>query len=350
MSSFREFLQTQSATFDEERGRVASFGSPHDEYRAVAAHDKAGVVPLLDTTPLRLSGADRADFLHGQISNEVRRLAVHAGVTALMLNHKGHALALLRVYRRDEDLFVAVEAGAGETVEAQLTRHIIFDQVTVTNLDDTIVSLSVQGGAAADVVGAVFGVPHSDLPRGEVFTHYPFADAKVLVAPVARSVAGGFDLHVLARDAAALCTKLSEAGAVLVGQEGLELARVEAGLPSAATEAGPGVLPQEVGLEPAISYRKGCYLGQEIMARIEARGNVRNQLAGVSLEKMPTETTLTQNGKKVGELKTVVEHPDLGVIALAKLKTDVVAGSELFAGEVRAKSRALPFRGSPQPA
>ncbi len=349
MSSFQTFLETRGVYSRDEDGQVVHFGDPNAEYRALVAHDKAGVVPLLDVTPLRLTGDDRVDFLHGQISNEVRRLALHGAVPALMLSHKGHALALMRVYRRDDDLFVAVEGGAGQQVEAQLTRHIIFDQVTVNDLTDTVVSLTVQGGAAADLVGQVFGVPGSDLPRGETFAHYPFAEAKVLVAPVVRSSAGGFDLHVLAKDAAALFEALTEAGAVKAGRDGLELARVEAGIPSAAHEAGEGVLPQEVGLEPTISYHKGCYLGQEIMARIEARGNVRNRLMGVSLEAEPSETTLTQNGKKVGELKTVVDHPDLGVIALAKLKTDVAPGSELSAGEVKGESRTLPFSGSPQP-
>ena len=135
------------------------------------------------------------------------------------------------------------------------------------------------------------------------------------------------------------------AGAVLAGEDALEALRIEAGIAGAELEGGDGVLPQEAGLEHAVSYRKGCYLGQEIMARIEARGNLRRRLAGLSLDGLPEAGAkdLVQNGKTVGRLGGVAEHPRLGIIALASVRTEVEAGAGLEVGGVNAVVSSLPF-------
>lgn len=323
-------------------GRVTDFGDAKTEAAALAS---VGVVPLLGTTPLRLTGADRLDFLHGQTSNEVKRLIPGEGRAALMLNVRGHALALLHVFRRDDDLFVAVEGGAGARVEAQLQAHIIFDQVEIHNLSGALSTLSVQGEGAAALLRSVF---ESDLPTGQAFSQPPFASAKVLVAPAARSRAGGFDLHVLTRDAPALLSELQRAGAALAGERALEALRIEAGLAGAEFEGGEGVLPQEAGLEYAVSYRKGCYLGQEIMARIEARGKLRRRLVSLTLAATPTPGArdLIQGGKSVGRLGGVAEHPRLGVIALASVRTELAEGAVLEVGGTTATLTQLPFENS----
>ena len=118
-----------------------------------------------------------------------------------------------------------------------------------------------------------------------------------------------------------------------------------AGIASASGEGGEGALPQEVGLEHAVSYRKGCYLGQEIMARIEARGNLRKGLRGLKLAALPGSETrdLTLEGKKVGRLGSVAEHPDLGIIALASVRMELEAGQEVEVGEITATVVELPF-------
>ena len=320
--------------------RVSSFSPLQDEVQAFAGG--AGLVPLLSTTPLRLTGADRLDFLHGQVSNEVKRLAAGETNTSLMLNVKGHALAQMRVYRREDDLFVAVQGGAGAFVQRELQAHIIFDQVELESLPDAIISFTLQGPEARAVLSTVF---ETELPSAGTFVQPSFESAKVLISPSRWSAAGGFDLHVLSRDALKLFDGLEQAGVTPAGEDALEAVRVAAGIASAWGEGGEGALPQEVGLEHAVSYRKGCYLGQEIMARIEARGKVRKGLRGVRLESLPSRETndLTLEGKKVGRLGSVVEHPSLGVIGLASVRTEVEAGREVEVGEVAATVAELPF-------
>lgn len=324
-----------------QHGRVRRCG---DVAAEVSALETAGLVPLFGTGALRITGADRLDFLHGQVSNEVKRLGPGEGRAALMLNVKGHALALMRVYRREDDLFVAPEGGAGAQVEAQLRAHIIFDQVELHNLSGTLTAFTLQGTDAAAVLRRVFGADLLDLPGPDTFAQPPFASARVLVGAAPRSRAGGFDLHVLSRDAGALAAALTGAGAALAGEDALEAVRIEAGIAGAEFEGGEGVLPQEAGLGEAVSYRKGCYLGQEIMARVEARGNLRRRLVGLALGGFPAGARdLVVGGKTVGRLGGVAGHPQLGVIALASVRTEVAVGAELEVGGVAAVVSGLPF-------
>ncbi len=336
-----DHLSAQGQRSVTEDGGVKGMSDVASEYQALKAGAGWGPRPI---TPLRVTGADRLDFLHGQLANEVKGLPVGEMNVSLMLNHKGQALALMRVYRRPDDVYVAVEGGAGAQVKEQLEAHIIFDQVELTDLSETLTALTVQGEKAAEVIRQLFdGHSDGDILEG-TFVQLPFAGAEVLVSPMRRSLPGGFDLHVLSKDAPALREALAAAGAVQVGAEVLETARVEAGIPDAAHEGGAGVLPQEAGLEYALSYHKGCYLGQEIMARIEARGKVRRRLVGLRLERLPEAGAVPKlDGKVMGRLGTVMEHPELGVIALASVRNEAGVGERLELGEVGATLCSLPF-------
>ena len=315
--TWNAFVEDEGFTLLE--GRAVAFGDAAD----FEAFERAALVPLLAVTPLRLTGADRLEFLHGQVSNEVKRLPVGGVVQALMLNVKGHVLAGMRIYKREDDLFVAVEGGAGARVVAGLQAHIIFDQVEIEDLSGTLASLTLQGTDAEGVITKVLG----EAPEPGRFVQPPFEGTKVLVGEATRSSRGGYDLHALSKDAPALFKALLKAGASPAGEDALTLARVTAGLPAAETEGGEGVLPQEAGLEPWLSYHKGCYLGQEIMARIEARGNVRRELRRLHLSALPAPGArdIIRNGKVVGRLGAVATHPTEGVIGLGVVRKDVAA-------------------------
>lgn len=328
------YLEEAGASFS--AGRVAHFGDALAEFRAFQQGSSL-LTPLLGTSALRVTGADRLDFVHGQLSNDVKRLENSQTNTSLLLNHKGHALAQVRVLRRDADLLLIVEGDAGAFVQQQLEAHIIFDQVELEPLP--LVTLTLQGETAAQLVEEVLGfVPDPN-------TFLPFGDGGVVV-PAKRSVPGGYDLHVPVEDGAALFASLKKEGAVPAGERTLDTARVLAGIPAVEYEAGEGILPQEAGLEYAVSYTKGCYLGQEIMARIEARGKLRRSLQGLLLADVPQtdEREIFADGKKVGRLGTVAQHPELGVIGLAVLRNDLdKVGLEV--ASVSAQVTPLPFVG-----
>lgn len=295
------------------------------------------LAPLAGTALLRATGGDRLEFVHGQVSSEVKRLPDGALSEGLLLNHKGHALAQLVVLRRPEAVLLAIDDGALELVRRQLEAHIVFDDVVLEALPWR--ALSVQGEGAADAVAEALGEP----PAPGRFA--AFGGESVIVCPARRSAAGGYDVCGLAEPLEEIAARLRAAGARPAGQQALELGRVLAGIPSAAYEAGEGVLPQEAGLEPRVSYRKGCYLGQEIMARVEARGNLRRALQGLMLAGWPAGASreVLSDGKVVGRLGTVAEHPELGVVALAVLRRELAPEAALEVGGQPARLAPLPF-------
>lgn len=299
--------------------------TPSHELAAAYAQLEQGAVifPYADTTPIRITGTDRHDFLHGQISNDVKGLCAGQSNSALMLNHKGHALALMQVFRRKDDIFVAVVDGAGALVTQQLEQHIIFDQVSLQDLSGTISHYALQGMHAEKVLQQALGTTWTEKEMVEGnFLQIPWQDAKILITPQRRSAQGGFDIFVLHNDAEALLETLQAQGASMAVEELKELARVEAGNATVSNEAKDVPIPQEAGLEKHISYHKGCYLGQEIMARLEARvisqGKLRRGLARVQLSEPAS--TLYSEGVKVGHVSTLVQHPEGYYLALAIVK------------------------------
>lgn len=290
---------------------------------------------------LILRGADRIDFLHGQVSNDVRGLPAVGTNRSLLLNHRGHALAQMRVFRLAEELLVLVDDGALPVVEESLRRHIIFDQVELERRED-MSALTLQGAKAKEIIETALGV---EVPAEGTFGTVRFEGSEVIVTPSRRSAQGGFDLLAHGELVGSLTEALAASGAVTGSEEALELGRVMARIPAAASEGGEGVLPQEAGLEPLVSYRKGCYLGQEIMARIEARGKLRRELACLMLDGQPAggERDIRSAGKLVGRLGRTVRHPRLGYLALAVLRSDLPEDARLEVGGVGARAAPVPI-------
>ncbi|MFA5593731.1 MAG: hypothetical protein WDA15_00460 [Trueperaceae bacterium] len=308
----------------------------------LAAAETGAVLARLPATALRAHGPDAATFLHGQLANDVTGLPVGGVNRSLSLNHRGHAMAEASVLRRaKDDLLLVVHDAGGDLVEESLRSHIIFDQVTLERLPAQAL-LTVQGPVAAELLGAA--------PEAGSFAVTEVAGAQVTVWPHRRSAAGGYDLLVAEADEAAVVAALTAAGAQVVPAASIDALRVRAGLPTAGGEGGEGVLPQEAALEGGLSYRKGCYLGQEIMARIEARGNLRRSLTRLELAALPqpgSERAITHGGRTVGLLGTVVQIGSDGggqpvVEALAVLRNDLPADAELEAGGVSVARRVSP--------
>ena len=299
------------------------------------AAESGAVIARLPATVVRVHGADAASFLHGQLANDVTGLKAGGVNQSLSLTHKGHAVAESSVLRRAAgDLLLVVDDQAGAWVMSSLESHIIFDQVTLDAPEESAL-LTLQGAGAAALLSALAGA----LPAPGEFAELELGGSPVLAYARRRSREGGFDLVVAAGAVAAVVGALASAGALEVDAAVVNALRVRALVATAAGEAGEGVLPQEAGLVGSLSYRKGCYLGQEIMARIEARGNLRRtlvqlELAGPALSGQP----ILADDRTVGRLGSVV-----GVVgadgattyeALAVLRNDLAEGASLTAGPV----------------
>jgi tRNA-modifying protein YgfZ len=273
---------------------------------------------------LRVTGSDRIPFVHGQVSNDVRGLPVPGVCRSLILNAKGQIEFDLRIYRRADDLYLQTGAGLEGAVLERLKRYIVFDDATIEDISTKLRVFHVSNDLASSL--------GFDLNGGEVQS--PAGDfGTLLIARINRGLEGGHDIHVLERRAAHLEEFLKARGELLSPTH-LERSRVRAGLSDAHLDGFLERLPQECGLESAVSYKKGCYIGQEIMARLEARGNTRYALQRVTLEGVqPVGTAITLEGKSVGQLGSSLDDGDK-VIGLAVLRRDLEAGANLSADGV----------------
>ena len=242
-----------------------------------------------------VEGPDAASFLHGLLSNEVEGLGAGDTGRALFLDAKGHIQVNLRVRRDADDAFILVTAPAlGEILLGLLERYHFSED------------LELLGPEEADLL-SVSGVPGAaDLPAQ-------------IVMP--GRLPGTLDLVV--DDAAAAIAAL---GVNEVPAQALEMARVAAGLPAVGVDTGPSTLVQEVGLQDdAVSFDKGCYLGQETVARVRYRGRVNRELRGLALGTVGVApgATVSIEGREVGRVTSAVVTPDLGAIGLAVLRNEV---------------------------
>jgi folate-binding protein YgfZ len=334
----RDFLIDRGASV--QGSEVIQFSDPLHEYRTLSSAKGALLIPLLNMTPIRVNGNDRIDFVNGQVSNQVKELNVGGVNQSLLLNHRGHVQAEMSVIRREKDIYLAVEGPGGPGVVIGFNKHIVFDQVVIENLESTIGTFTLQGEAVPQLLKRMGALPR----EGYTYEGY-LGGVKVLVHARVRTALPGFDIHFPASDFEEILSGPFADNVVLGGTRALQIARVEAGIPSVATEARDGALPQEFGLVGAVSFDKGCYLGQEIMARLDARGRVKRGLAGVTLERKPHsgEYRIDRDGRPAGWLGQVVEHPRIGLIGLTVLRNDFPLGGEGYVGGARVRRVDIPF-------
>lgn len=289
------------------------------------AHDSAAWADLSDRQQLKVTGGDRLSFVQGMVTNDVEKLEVGSSLYATALTAKGAMVADLRVLRRPEDVVLDCEPGMADAVKAFLEKYLVSEDAEI----DVAKNLAVIG---------LYGPKHIDLlglmPRGAL----------------ARMMVG---LHGTQVDALIHRDTLDEVRAALaavpqVDATTAEVLRVEAGQPRWGKELVETTIPLEASLDRAISYTKGCYIGQEVIARATHRGQMQRKLAGLLLgDQSPAQgTELKKGDKKVGWVGTVVVSPKVGQrIALGYVHRDSLApGTELeLAGGGKATVAALPF-------
>lgn len=286
---------------------------------------------LIPSNGLRVTGADRVDFVQGQMTGDLRGAPTPGMVACAFLNVRGQIEQFARAYKRTDDVYLHLDAGQAAPLMARLKRYIIFDQVEVEDVSDTL--RTVHAWEAAGVPGW-----NADGPDAQSFE---LGGGTVLAGRVNRTGTPGVDLHYLARHEAEVLAALGGDQADL---HTLDAARIRAGIPDVARDGFLGVLPQEVGLDvggplPAISYRKGCYVGQEIMARLEARGQTRYHLAQLAGDGWDVGAEVTHAGKVVGQAGLNVDG-----LGLARLRKDLPEGAEVQVGAVAARVQPLGVR------
>ena len=293
---------------------------------------------------VRVSGTDRIPFLHGQSTNDVRGLPTPGAHRALILNAKGQIEFDVRVFKRTDDLYLQTAPGMGSQVLERLKRYVVFDDV---QLEDISHKLSVyhMPGETPPAFATKLGLDPAGANVQLLSTELA---GTLLASKIDRGSGVGLDLHVLSSKANELQQWLETLGSTQLVPAQLEQARILAGIPDAHSDHFLGMLPQETGLEFAVSYKKGCYIGQEIMARLEARGHTNRNLARIhSNEKLEAGTELKLENRIVGSVGASVQL-DGHWIALAVIRKEVEDGAALEAAGKPLKLERLEKTGQPQ--
>jgi tRNA-modifying protein YgfZ len=261
-------------------GRPAHFGSPQEE--SVAATSTAALIDLSDRTRIELSGADRVRFLHSFCTNDIKRLSPGQGCEAFITNVKGKVIGHVWIDALDSSLWLDADAGSAERLVPHLERYIINEDVAIADrLADTAELIAVGPEAAGRLARLgieVDGLDSLGHRAGQI------AGASVRVRRFDVGPHRGYAIFAERTHLAACRQSLVEAGLRAAGSEVWTALRIEAGLPVFGVDISDDNLAQEVGrTKTAISFTKGCYLGQEPIARLDALGHVNRELRSLRL-------------------------------------------------------------------
>lgn len=302
------------------------------QYRAL--HEGAGVIDRSRRGKLLVRGSDAAEYLQAQVTNDVEALAPGEGCYAALLNRKGHIEADLRVLRLSADCFwLDAEAIASDRLRKHLEMYKIGRDVEIADVSGDHALLSVIGPAARELAGTG--------PLAPEGAHRETGDRRAVATDL------GVDLIVPSADADRVRAELRDAGVVEVSDEAAEIVRVESSRPRYGAEMSEATMPAEAGIaERAVSFTKGCYIGQEPVARLHYKGRPNRHLRGLRLSAPAAAgDTIRLGERELGRIATACLSPSLGPIALAIVRREAGPGDSVEVGDdgVTAEIVELPF-------
>jgi tRNA-modifying protein YgfZ len=310
--------------------------APTDAYRAML--EGAAVVDRSERGKLALTGGEANEFLQGQVTNDVEGLEPGGGCYAAFLTHKGKMLGDLRILDTGDELLLDCERVALQELFNMIRRFKLGRDVELRKRTLECGLLSLIGPDARRIAGA------ADLPEAE-HSHRAARIGGAAVRLIATDL--GVDVLCDAADTDPVAAALIAAGALPATDDAAEVRRVETGRPRYGVDLDDTVIPQEAGLnERAVSFEKGCYVGQETVARLHFRGKPNRHLRGLRLTGPAASGDALRLGEKeVGRLGSVVESPRHGTLALALVRREAQPGATLDVadGDVRAEVVELPF-------
>ncbi len=311
--------------------------SEMNEYAAL--HNGALFFDRSDRMRIRISGPKAAELVTGMVTNDVSSLVAGEGQYAAALTPKGKIVADLRIFALDEALLIdtppAAAAGWKEMVRKYINPRVAPYHDVTSELSD----IGVFGRSSRSIVSRATGIDDRELSALAPYSHVtaPFGDAMITVARVPEMDLDGFEIFVPAESAAALRNKLHAGGVAPGSSETWEIARVESGRPQWGADMDDSTLPQEANFDElgAISYTKGCYIGQETVARVHFRGHVNRFLRKLRFVTRPAPPTgaelVDESGKVIGDIRSVALSPRFGGVALGMVRREVLPGTTLQA-------------------
>lgn len=299
------------------------------EYEAVRG-DGAGLIDLSASRGrIRVSGSEATMFLNGLITNDIKNATENNWLPAVFPTVQGRLIGAVRILRQDEGFLIDTESPAHEAILKTISRFTMAGDFRVSDVSTEMGLLTVQGKRATEVVEGVDAIVVRATHTGE----------------------DGFDLLVNASDISSVTENLIAAGAKPTSHDVFEMLRIEAGIPRHGQDMDETNIVLEANLDDAISYTKGCYVGQEIIIRIKHRGHVAKRLTGLRMNEPVEsgETITSADGKEIGRVTSATYSPELEhPIALGYVRYEYLApGTVVKVDDVSGTVVELPFvRGS----
>ena len=299
---------------------------------------------------LKISGSTCLDFLHRMSTNDLLNLSVGQGAATVFTTPLARIIDRTLQYVRADDILMLTSHAAQARMMAWLRKYIFFnDDVQIADQTKELGMLSIYGPKANAMVQQLIGL---DLSR--IALHHwregRLDQASILIARADPIAGSGFHLNAAANALPQLRQSLIEAGAIPIGDHAYELLRIEAGQPAYGHELTEDYIPLEAGLWADVSFSKGCYTGQEIIARMESRQRVAKQLVGLRFEaEVAPLAELSIEGSQVGRVTSTARSPRHGWIGLGYLKAaqanvGQVVQSRFEEQAVTGQVAALPFQ------
>ena len=345
------------ARFTDEDGLLVprDYGDVAAEHEAV--RERAGLIDRSERGKIEVTGKDRATFIHGLVSNDVKGLAPGQGNESALLDVHGKLTALLVVHCLADRLVLETDRQLTEPLLTAIDRYLFSERAELEDVTAARGILTVAGPDARKTVEQVVGAALPDLAGWQhVVARVAGAGKELRIVRTEETGEQGYDLWVPAEDLGPVWERLLEVGARPVGREAWNVLRVEAGVVRYGVDVDASTLLLEAHLPDAYSLNKGCYLGQEVIARITYRGHVNRKITGFRFggSRVPVAgAPVRVDGKEVGRITSAVLSPALGVaLALGFLRrehqepgtrVEVSGGDPSSVAPLSAEVVALPF-------
>jgi aminomethyltransferase len=348
VETLQDRLTARGANFGEYRGAEssASFGNPAAEFGALL--EASGLYDMSWQAKLVLTGEDRVRWLNGMVTNNVRDLAVGHGVYSFLLTAQGRIVADLVTYNRGDYLLITSDRSQIQAITEMFDRYIIMDDVEIADISGKLSSVGLGGPKAAEVLHKA-GIDVSQFAQGEL-SDIVWREIGITVARGTHPNWETYDVWFAAEHAASIWDALIAAGATPVGSQALEWYRITRGVPRYGIDLSQRDLPQETEQKHALSFTKGCYIGQEIVERIRARAILHRTFTGFALNGEPpaTGTKITEGDRNIGEITSSARMPFPGgerTVALGYLRREFEKpGTMVRIGEQTGTVQSIPFQ------
>jgi aminomethyltransferase len=292
-----------------------------------ALRERAAWIDLTARGRLRATGEDRVRLLHAMTTNHIQQLAPGDGCPVFFLNPQGRILAAAFILAFSDALLIDTEPESRSFLYEHLDRYIIADDVTLEDVTSSTVEIGIEGPDAPHVLAAI-GAPVAAAP----YAHQEWNGASVVRFDAAGVT--GFSIIAPAEERSSLVARIEAAGAAPAGAEAVRVVRLENGVPRYGEDITDRQVPHETQRLDFVHFQKGCYIGQEIVERVRARGGVHRFLVPLEIdgaEPLPAGAKIETGGKEIGEITSAAYSPAHGqVVALGYVRlNEIPAGAPL---------------------